>query len=249
MKREGKMLRNRYVRPLILVAALLLVCLANHPAQALDGPFWPPPGGTTLSTSGTSMGTGSGYTFTFTKFNPGYYSTLEWGPWDSNSIHLSMDGTVDTAGETITLTHFGSNGNSGYAYGYGTTTIDTVFGSKAVDTYFQVVITDLSGGGNGGVPYDSANGLFNVTSAIASTGGFQATLWAEASDHNSNSWYSFDTYYNINHTPYLAQNQAISDFSGGFWYDAPTAVPEPATVLFLALSLFGAGAVGRKFKK
>jgi hypothetical protein len=234
------MIKTRNI--LLMYAAVLVFCLPIQSTQAaLTGPVWPAPGGNSYSSSGAGMGESSGYTFAYYGFSTAAYSTLEWGPWDVNSIKLALDGNVNPP--IISLSSFTANS----AEGVGKSTISIASGNGyyplSVETRFRVVLTD-NNGGTTGISNDGTNGLFDVTSAIASTGGFKASLYAFARTPGAANWTPLNDFYDFYHTQ-PGGGDVITEFSGGFYYEQPpVATPEPTSILFIVLSILSIGTCG-----
>jgi hypothetical protein len=211
----------------IALLFLLFVSMTCESAFAnLTGPVFPAPGGNNYTKTGNSIGDQGGVTFSYNSFNPSAYSSLYWGP--SSSIVVSLNNNNnDTIGSL-------QSSSAGLAIGTGSSTIYLANGTQqTVQTQFDLYVTDLN---HVAVNYNSLLGLFDVTSAISTTGGFDATLTAYAL--NGSTWVALNPYYNGQQT--IASNQTKTSFSGGFDYSAPASpTPIPAAVYLLGSGLMG----------
>lgn len=228
----------------LAVLTLLLTCLGGAHAVVV-GPQWPPPGGCTWYYTG-SAGDASGARLEFYSFDPSKYDQLYWGPWDTTSPGVALDGAIDEVGESSMdwagLTWSGQRatwtGESEMAW------TDSGTGerkSAVLNTKFEIVLQGATfiDGSSLGVP-----GGVPVVAPV--TGSFWATMCASAEYQGA--WWSANPLADYLHAGPGTPVQ--TSFSGGFYTTSSTPpTPELSTWALLASTgLFALGTLRRRRK-
>lgn len=197
-------------------------------AAAIAPAVYPPPGGVTLTQSGTNMVTPGGENWTFTGFNLKLEQALYWGPSLSTvgypgPIDLAFDGTVDAAeGEALTYNTSQPDLAIGKAYWTGS----GPFNGGNWTTHFTLTVTNAAG--TVAIPLLDAAGLgiANVGAVVQVTGDFRANLLMEAAPPASSTFAApapqFDASF-----PHV-DGALKSSFDGGFYVQQPALIALPA---------------------
>src|SRR6185437_13815016 len=82
----------RFYNLVAFASFVFVVSQATH-ADTISGPHFPPPGGVSYSSTGTSARDSGGVTTTYTSLNPSAYGTLYWGPTNNQSVNVSTQGS------------------------------------------------------------------------------------------------------------------------------------------------------------
>jgi hypothetical protein len=227
----------RRSRVMLGVAVCLLVTTGLAHAT-LDGPAWPPPGGVTFWSSGTSAGSPNEATYSFSNFDLASHD-LYWGPI-AESVKISLDASGPDGGDVLSF----SSSTSKVATWTGTEYLGWLSGT---DTFtwsllpVRYTIT-LIGGAAWINPDTIAEGIEGDAGQVAKvTGNFIAKMHAEAL-WDEQWWYPTDFIFdNVNEYPGTV---SISEMNGGFW--SRDVVPEPVTMLGF---IIGVGGLARYMRK
>jgi hypothetical protein len=197
-------------------------------AATIAPPVYPPPGGVTLTQSGTNMVTAGGETWTFTGVNLKLEQALYWGPSPSTvgypgPIDLAFDGTVDAVeGEALTYNAVQPDLAAGKAYWTGL----APFNGGNWTTHFTLTVTNSAG--TASIPLLDAAGLgiSNAGAVVHVTGDFRANLLMEAAPPASTTFAApapqFDASF-----PHV-DSALKSSFDGGFYVEQPALIALPA---------------------
>lgn len=194
----------------------------------INPPVTTPPGGVTLTPTGTNMVTAGGETWTFTGINLKLEQQLYWGPIPSTvgypgPIDLAMDGTVDAIdGEALSYNAVQPNLAAGKAYWTGT----APFNGATWATRFTLTVTNS--GGTSPIPLLDAAGLgiSNAGGVVHVTGDFRANLLMEVAPPSTGVFATPVPQYDaaIPHT----DKGLLSSFDGGFYVQQPALIALPA---------------------
>ena len=211
----------------VAASCLVAMCASLSIAETINGPVYPAPGGNTYAGSGFNPAFGV-KTGTYSGFDSSKYGSLWWG--SAGAIQLAMDGSVDSAGETLSFAGL----SGGTATWTGSTRMQLSNGTyQNVNTEFL-----LSG------PLSAAPAGINNGVDVAVTGGFVVNYQFLA--NNGSGWVSPNTLFNNTQTYPNQSLQVLSSFGGGFYYTDPaTAAPLPG-VATAGLALIG-GMIAFKF--
>jgi len=216
------------------MAAMIL--FGSEAFSATVGPVYPAPGGNGFSSNGGNTGLGTGRENTYDTFDQTFYDQLWWGPAE---VKASMDGAIDTVGETLIFSSLSGSGL--IATWTGQTNVLTSTGSQTVYTKFTATIVS---GATGWIAPGSAGigiGPLNALQVAEITGSsFVVNMLFEASFASGGGYTPFLTFYDSNG---ITNGLAIRNVNGGF-YSTP-AVPLPAPILLLGSAIFGLGVVAR----
>lgn len=208
-----------------LVALAGLFTTAPHSIAAtaiFEG--YPAPGGNSYSASGPGPIFGV-QSRTYSGFNPSAFSQLWWGP----QVGLAMDGAIDSAGETLTVSS-----------GLGTSTLvltgTTSITTSTVYTRFTATITGGAGVWIDPTTVGVAPGTIPALAELLATVPFTVNVSAEASFVDGLFYSPFIPFFD-NNSANPQDGNAISSIGGDFYY-APATVPLPAA-LPLAAAGFG----------
>ena len=232
MEGENKLNKNNLVG--LLFGFTLLGSVTTAQAALIGGPVWPAPGGTSYSSTG-DMGFVGGQTRTYSAFDFSAFDQLWWG---LGSVGSAMDGSINSAGESMSLVS--TIGNT--ATWTGTTTIATTTGTFSVDTRLTATIS--SGGSNwlnsAGLGIDSS--VTNTVSEITSDP-FVVNLLYDARFTGGSGYTAFKAFYDNQST--IGNNVVLSN-SGNMHYTP--AVPVPAAVWLFGSGLLGLIGIARRKK-
>lgn len=121
----------------------------EEPPGEILGPVFPPTeplGNVQVSTDGEAAGLGSGFSFNFTDFDLSTVTALAWGHDGSEPIILSLDGSSDGAGKSLSFSPGDSEpdngvlrwtGSSPFTYWNGSTWITVTLPTRATATVFD----------------------------------------------------------------------------------------------------------------
>jgi hypothetical protein len=207
-------------------AATLL--LAGNTQAAVTGPMYPPPGGVTLSSSGTGDANAGGATWTYSSFSPGDLSYgLYWGKSSTVPVGLSLDGGGISGLENMAFTGFA--GNVATWNGQTSIYISNGFGytQNVVSTRFTLTVSDLSNAPINFVTPASVDITFPAAAnaVIPVTGNYKALRKFEVF-YGGNWQPAYDLYNSLNTDP---ARSTTKSFGAGFY------VPEPTSLAALAV--------------
>jgi hypothetical protein len=204
------------------MVAVAIAAVTISAGAALTGPDYPPPGGVDFSYTGSSAADPGGLTLYFANFDTTKFSQLFWGSAGAVSSRLGV-----TYGAASELMNFSGAGGPtaewrGTAYYYNS-------GNQLVSTETWLKVTAY------GAPDFYWTLVPEVGYVLDNSAGknFSVNLQFLARD-------SYGSLVALNSIPH--EGGSASSFSGGFWYEAATPVPEPATYLAGALLLVPFGA-------
>lgn len=207
-----------------LLFSIALLGSVSIVEAALIGPAWPAPGGTSFSASGAAGATG-GQDRTYSAFDFSAFDQLWWG---LGSVRSSMDGEIDSAGETMSLVSMAGS----VAVWNGVTSIN----GSSVDTLLTVTIGTGAPGGwldpsTFGVSLTETNAFAEITSDP-----FTVNLTLEARFTDDTTYVSFLGLFDAN-SDFSQDGDAIFSNFGNIY--STSVVPVPA-----AAWLFGSGLLG-----
>lgn len=202
--------------------------LAPLTAAIINPPVSSPPGGVTLTPSGTNMVTAGGETWTFTGINLQLEQALLWGPspstvGDPGPIDLAFDATVDAAdGEALTYNATQPDLAIGKAYWTGT----APFNGATWATHFTLTVTNSTG--TAALPLiDGASvGLASAGAVVRVISDFRANLLMEAAPSGSTTFAAPAPQYDAQ--PTATDKGLLSSFDGGFYVQQPALIALPA---------------------
>jgi hypothetical protein len=216
-----------------ILPGLALAAALAAPATAATFAGYPAPGGTSFSNSGSFLhGTA---TWTYSGFDTAAWDQLWWG---FDPLGLAMDGTVDSPGEWLGL----ASASGGTAVFEGVTSVN------AGTVYTRTVAQIISGGGAWVDPVSVgiASPFMPAATEIDGTVDFVLSVSATASftyDAGGAGYTAFMPFFDAN-TGASEDGNAHTDVYRNFYYTA--AVPLPAALPLLALSLGGLWALRRR---
>jgi len=224
-----------YAQRLYKTALVLLTSLGlGHVAMATPTEGYPPPGGVTYSSTGSSGGVG-GKNASYSNLDPAAYSDIYWGLASTTSAQAGLSGALNTLTFTDVI---GST-----AYFNGTTSYQNAYDGNDLVITVPIQLTLTLTGGTwvtaASLGLSSALGdLADITGTSFSVNeAFTANFSAIADSGASN-------YQALNNVEQLPGNTGHTEtsFGGGFYTDPPVAsgVPDTAgTFTLMAISLVG----------
>jgi PKD repeat protein len=216
---------------IVILVLWTLLCALVPLVVALEGPTPTPPGGVTLTKTGSGdcswtysvdecIGRPGGIDLKFADFDPTQYQVLHWGPVDANAVGLALDCFIDQPGETMGLYLPGSSLANGVAQWIGSTQITYWNGfawtTEPVDTRFTLSTSDL--GGPVSLRPGSDLGIVG-TAFITVTGDFVANMLMEARLIGSPVWEPALVLFDRLRTRPEHEECAISEVTHGFYFE------------------------------
>ena len=212
------------------LAAVFLI--EGSSGAAVFGPVYPAPGGNNFVGSGASEGPASspGRTNSYSAFDPTQIPNLYWGKSSAAPITLTLDGTVDSPGETLGAPTILGN----LARWSGSSDIPLAAGgSQPVLTRFTLTATDAANQPISFTTPSSVDPTFpsSADAVLKVPGDFKVNLFFEASSNGGSTWFGANDLYNQFATPAGASANVKSNFSGAFY-----SVPEPGSLALLGIA-------------
>jgi hypothetical protein len=209
---------------------------------------YPAPGGTTSSASGSSIAAG-GRTISYTGFNPSAYSSLYYviGDYIPTFTDAGPRLWADGSPDQLTYDSAASNLAAGTLVWSGSTNVPLVTGANpAYGTRFTLRVTDLTGTSLALTSATSLGLANSLGGALAvPTAGFNANWLFELATSPGAATYS-DASTVFNAISQKSSSTFSTSVGGGFYYEAPAAVPVPSSLPLLAGGLAVMGLVGRR---
>ncbi len=212
-----RILRSAIRLPAWFVAALLVAA----PLHA-DGPVGHSslPGGAEFATTdngfGETWGRAGGVDWSFYNFDLSRFESLTWGPVDTVSVGIALDGAIDEAGETLSF----SSAIGNQAIWTGSTSVlvnDPVQGLVERPVATRMIMTVTSGGGPLALQASTLNGLPFVD-VIGAMGEFVVNVKMQAKlIQPPGQWMgALDLFDGLNTT---GDGLAITSFNNGFFFE------------------------------
>ncbi len=209
-------------RTALFPAGILAAMLVSAPLNA-DGPVGPSslPGGANFTTtddgSGETWGRAAGVDWSFFNFDLTRFDSLTWGPVDTASVGIALDGTINN-GTTEFLSLSSVNGNQ--AVWMGSTivrVVDPVQGEIDRPVETRMIMTVTSGGGPLTLQTSTLNGLPFVD-VIGAIGEFVVNIKMQARlIQPPGQWMgALDLFDSLNTT---GDGLAITSFNNGFFFE------------------------------
>lgn len=223
------------MKKILLISGLLLGVSLAH-ADLIDVGY-PPPGGVTLGSSGSS-GSGSGHTYSYSNFNvdPNQYSALYWGPTSVDNVDNLGDPPVQQ------MNFLGPVGGNTYEFvSSAPWALDSLqYGQQYLTTRMLLTVNGAVGPmtqeGSLGVNVAPSFPLFQVN------GDFSATFVFQALEPATAQWIAVDDLFNsVNTFGQTVEKSVNFDF-----FAQPVSTPEPASI---ALVLAGLGLAGLRRRR
>jgi hypothetical protein len=197
--------------------------------QALEGPIYPPVGGSpTLGSSGTGTATtGTGKTRTYSGMAQIVAANQElyWGPWSGGGITAGLDGTTSALNYDAT----DSNLAAGLAVWSGTGNYLNTSGTP-VPLWIRFQVQASTIGGGSALPWTlaSAKGISDPTvgALLSISGDFQVNFLFTVCTTQNGTYTPLDDFYNA--TPHLGGVSTTASFSAGFYYTPPLILAGPS---------------------
>lgn len=220
----------------LLVAAVVAggIAVASRSEAVPIYAGYPAPGGTTFSSTGSSLIDNTGVTRNYSGFDSNAWDALY---WNITSAGVNLFNSCCTANIGVdTSTASGSVAGNTVTWNLGTLVVGTGFGTYStpvslVTMFFDWTSTPITSfvAGSPGMPTT----VLKITPADLSTwaGGFRVNQRVLAGAGSLQSW--FDS------IPGKSPSASLGTSTGAaFWYDPPTEpVPEPGTVLLVGSGL------------
>ena len=231
------------LRSALFCAALLAPAVAAQ-AAVFTGPVYPPPGGVTYTPSGVSAANGTRIA-TYTNLDLGATDQLYWG---MTEVKLSLDGSYDSAGETLSFNAGLSNLAGGIAVFTGSTRINQYGNFNNLETIFTLTVTDLSNNALALSPASTVGATYSPVLDVQ--GSFKVTqAFGVRPTGSGGSYTAPNPYYNAAQgTPGSGGPYVLNSVGAGFYY-TENAVPEPASWAMMIGGFALAGGAMRSRRK